>query len=308
MSRPLTTFLKKFEKTNDFQSFERKYFSYNVSRFINRAQTFKENNPKAKSILLFFGALFVADSLYEKYQFNKTLDEISFRKKQLQQPIRELTHDESYNFLWNEENLNEWLYRPVKISGRPIHSKAKLVPRIKYGHRGYDYIVPLVTDEQEDGSQRKGILLNMGWMPRQWKQIGSRLKIEDASLQTFIAYVSLNSELEHTWGSTGNAPVLARNKWNTVDIELMAENSEFVNVKEAKVALLERVNLDTPLDEHIMEHYDHDATYTQDYPYKKTQAGALQLATMPWVHNRNKFFYESLALVSLLGGFTLALI
>lgn len=120
--------------------------------------------------------------------------------------------------------------------------------------------------------------------------------------------MSLNKELEHTFGDRGNAPVLARNKWNTVDIELMAQNSEFENVKQAQVALLERVNLDSPLTEHSMEHYDHDASYTQDYPYKKTRAGALQLATMPWDHRRNKSFYNALALISLTGGLTLALI
>jgi len=30
--------------------------------------------------------------------------------------------------------------------------------------------VPLVTSENPDGSQQKGILLNLGWMPFQWKR------------------------------------------------------------------------------------------------------------------------------------------
>lgn len=133
MSRPLTNFLKKFEEPHEFKSFQTKYFSYNVSRFFFRMQTFKETNPRAKSILYFFGALFVAKASYERFQVNQTLKEINFRKQQITQPIYELTQSESFNFPWTEENLDEWLYRPVKISGRPIHSKAKLVPRIKYG-------------------------------------------------------------------------------------------------------------------------------------------------------------------------------
>jgi hypothetical protein len=62
-------------------------------------------------------------------------EEIQFRKQQLVQPIYELSSDESVDFPWNEQNLKDWLYRPVKISGRPIHAKAKLIPRNKYGYK-----------------------------------------------------------------------------------------------------------------------------------------------------------------------------
>jgi len=128
------------------------------------------------------------------------------------------------------------------------------------------------------------------------------LKVENARMQTFVAYVSFNSELEHSLGLKGNAPILARNKWNSVDLQLMAENSGFENAKKAQIALLEQVNLNTALDERNMEHYNHDASYTQDYPHCKTMAGALQLKTMPWEHKRNEYFYlRATALLQLLG-------
>lgn len=106
-----------------------------------------------------------------------------------------------------------------------------------------------------------------------------------------MAYVSLNSELEHTFGSAGNAPDLARNKWKSVNLEAMAANSGFENQREASWALLERVDLQTALDERNMEHYSHDASYSQDYPHPKTLAGALQLREMPWDLEKKKGVY-----------------
>jgi len=33
----------------------------------------------------------------------------------------------------------------VKITGRPMHNTASLVPREAYGYPGFEYVVPLVT-------------------------------------------------------------------------------------------------------------------------------------------------------------------
>ena len=63
---------------------------------------------------------------------------------------------------WNKNNLDEWLYRTVRVTGRPIHGKAIYIPRneviivfkieYKYGKEGFEYIVPFVTKENEDHS------------------------------------------------------------------------------------------------------------------------------------------------------------
>ena len=152
------------------------------------------------------------------------------------------------------------------------------------------------------------MLLKSNTLKNIFLEVSSRLKIENARQQTFIAYVSQNTELEHSFGDKGNAPVLARNKWQTLDLELMADNSNFENAQKAKLALLEQVNLNTTLDERNMEHYNHDASYTQDYPHCKTMAGALQLNTMPWDHKRNEYFYlGATALLQVLGAGLLVL-
>lgn len=88
----------------------------------------------------------------------------------------------------------------------------------------------------------------------------------------------------------------------------MAKNSNFENAEKAQVALLERVNLHTPLDERNMEHYDHDASYTQDYPHSKTKPGALQLYEMPWDHRKKAEVYGTGSLVLALAAAGLALV
>merc|ERR1712054_587618 len=41
-------------------------------------------------------------------------------KERLQMPVYELKDDELVNFPWNHDNLDEWLYRPIKVKGRKI--------------------------------------------------------------------------------------------------------------------------------------------------------------------------------------------
>lgn len=60
--------------------------------------------------------------------------------------------EELVNPPWNASNINEWLYRPIRIRGRPIHSKAMYLFRREMGHNGYEYVVPYVTKENEDQS------------------------------------------------------------------------------------------------------------------------------------------------------------
>ena len=133
MSGLLSTFLKRFEETKENHNFKRQYFAYNVSRFLNRAQIFQKSYPRSKFYLFAIWGLLSVKCYQEYSEVSRTTEEIAFRKQQLVKPVYQLTPEESVDFPWSEENMKDWLYRPVKISGRPIHNKGKLVPRRKYG-------------------------------------------------------------------------------------------------------------------------------------------------------------------------------
>lgn len=72
---------------------------------------------------------------------------------------------QSANLPFNKQNLEEWNYRTVSVVGRPIHSKGMMIPTISYGLKGFEYLVPLVTKENEDGSVQEGLILNLGKHP-----------------------------------------------------------------------------------------------------------------------------------------------
>lgn len=132
MSGPLSNILQEVEKFDADDSFQRKYFKFNVTRFRHRLSAFKASYPRSPLVLFSLGIFLGWESYAQKRALRKAEEEISFRKTQLSQPIHEVGAN-AVEFPWTNENLQEWLYRPVRISGRPIHAKAKLIPREKYG-------------------------------------------------------------------------------------------------------------------------------------------------------------------------------
>jgi len=250
-------------------------------------------NPKLSLVFAGLGGLSIIVAIKKGAQSSAAKSEIEFRKTQLNQATYELKGQEAVHVPWNKDNLNNWLYRPVKITGRPIHNKAMLVPRMLEGYKGYDYIVPLVTNENEDGSVQEGVLLNKGWIPHEYYHVGARWRIENSLPQTFEGYVSLNSELDekNDFFKEGNATNPRFNKWNHVYLPDMAEATGFKNANEAKVALIECVNPQSVLDERLPKHFEMSLIGSEDYPFPKTRAGALQLRKMPWDLKGEQNFY-----------------
>ena len=79
----------------------------------------------------------------------------------------------------------------------------------------------------------------------------------------------------------------------------MVDAANLKNNKQAKVAVIERVLLDTPLDERHTEHYETGGmTGSTDLPYIKTRAGALQCKKMPWDYDREQSMYAAIAGIS----------
>ena len=138
-------------------------------------------------------------------------------------------------------------------------------------------------------------------------EVCSRERIEDASPQEFTAFVTVFSELERDLFQKGNSPVLSRNKWNHVDLELMAKNSPFVNQKSVKLAGLDCVDLKTPINEYRTDLLDLGSSHSEVYPHRKTMAGALQLKEMPWDMKNNANTQGIIGLVASGLGFLLLL-
>eukprot|EP01016_Furgasonia_blochmanni_P031460 TRINITY_DN324_c0_g1_i1.p2 TRINITY_DN324_c0_g1~~TRINITY_DN324_c0_g1_i1.p2 ORF type:complete len:339 (-),score=97.06 TRINITY_DN324_c0_g1_i1:203-1219(-) len=262
-------------------------------------------NPNLTGALLGVGGFFIGLCISEGFQKRKAENEIAFRKKQLSQPIYELKGDEAVNPPWNAENLQEWLYRPVRITGRPMHYRAICIPKKTDNYPGFDYILPLVTRENKDSTEQWGLLLNSGWIPHEYRWPHDRYKLESSDPQTFDGYVTLNPELQGSFlFNGGNSWDAGRNMWRHLYLPDAARTTRFKNQDKTKLALIEQCAFGSPANEKEGCHYDNDMSYRNDYPYVKTVAGALQLKTMPWQHERNQQMYLTIGLIS--GGIGLA--
>jgi cytochrome oxidase assembly protein ShyY1 len=59
----------------------------------------------------------------------------------------------------------------VKVTGRPLHNKAILIPSKSFGLAGYEYVVPIVTKETPEGDALEGVLLNKGFIPHEFAEV-----------------------------------------------------------------------------------------------------------------------------------------
>jgi cytochrome oxidase assembly protein ShyY1 len=106
-----------------------------------------------------------------------------------------------------------------------------MIPRTVSGKPGFECVVPLVARENQDRSEREGLLFSRGYIPYFFKHIGNRYKIEDVEKQTFIGFVSTLPELaEHDW-TEGNAYQEGRRKYTYANVEDMARSAGFKNKK-----------------------------------------------------------------------------
>lgn len=117
------------------------------------------------------------------------------------------------------------------------------------------------------------------------------MRVENAADRLeFIGYVSEGEELDGGIFSKKGANVANEQMWSIKSFFLpeMVEASELLNKDQAKVALIELVELDSVLDERNTHHYVQDMTGSAEFPYKKTRAGALQSRMMPWDYERQQ--------------------
>jgi len=114
-----------------------------------------------------------------------------------------------------------------------------------------------------------------------------------------VGYVSVGEQ--HTGGIFGKKPnVISGQSFDIGNFYLpdMVRGIGLNNPEQAKVAILEKVNLDTPLDEKHPIHYDTEMTTISEWPYQKTRSGALQGKLMPWDYETRQKWLASIGGVS----------
>ena len=126
----------------------------------------------------------------------------------------------------------------VEVAGRPLHRDQCLVPNVVNGPDGFEYIVPLLVKENSDRSNPQGLILSKGFLPYFFKDIGTRYRIENATHQKFVGFVSRLPELVNNSFLDGNSADETKRSFSSADIQDFVKASGFVNSREAGVAVV----------------------------------------------------------------------
>lgn len=150
----------------------------------------------------------------------------------------------------------------------------------------------MLVKEGVDRSNPQGLILSKGFMPFGCRDVGQRYRIEDATYQKFTGFVSKLPELSNQSFFDGNSTNDDKRGFTCSDTEDFATASGFTNKKQAGVAVIEQLHELGVLDERRSERRALDCCATVNYPYAKTEAGALQLPKMPWEYrNESKQYF-----------------
>lgn len=137
---------------------------------------------------------------------------------------------------------------------------------------GYDFIVPLITHERFLESIREGVLVNLGFLPAEFrKPVSRKWMLNSEEYINFTGVVTKNKNLQKKmFFKDGNVNDEQRFSLKNFNLKNMADYSSLSNKENVSEALIERVDVNvTGLDEkHPME-YNVNLNSTQNIPFGK---------------------------------------
>ena len=142
----------------------------------------------------------------------------------------------------------------------------------------------------------------MGFIPAKVRSPTCRHKIEKVDRQKITCFVSKLSELKNDSWFQGNAYQKGRLFYTSADLEDMGKSSELLNREQASVAVLEQLHETGIYDERSSSRFGVSCQATEEYPWAKTESGALQLAKMPWDYKNESKTYLIASLASFIVG------
>lgn len=204
----------------------------------------------------------------------RDIEEMEPRFTRLSEDVHRLKGRETVSPPW-VGNYDKWWYRLVEVEGRLIHRDAFFVPSWHRNYEGFQYIVPMVTEEDENLENRKGLLVNMGWYPHEFKHFTNR-PIANSTTKVRVVGVVTRGELHDTkrFFKGGNAYDEQRRITGNFDLKAMAKATGFDNEKECGSAVIERVDLrGAGQDMRLQPTYARDLSDTTEPPFPRTLSG-----------------------------------
>ena len=92
-------------------------------RFFSRVASYNQRNPRAKFFFAGIGAISVFLALQAKWKKSSVETEIERRKVALSAPVVQISDQNGTSFPWSPQNIENWLHKPVQITGRQLHNR-----------------------------------------------------------------------------------------------------------------------------------------------------------------------------------------
>ena len=116
-------------------------------------------------------------SLHCQFRKLKQRRERKLKYERLRMPVYDLKEEEYERPPW-VGNYQDWKYRLIRVRGRLIFREGKYLEAAEDEYPGYYEILPLILKEDSKLEHRKGLLINMGFVPHHLKKVDDRDKIE----------------------------------------------------------------------------------------------------------------------------------
>ena len=236
-------------------------------------KTYFVRSRKFKPFFVTAGVLMVFYAFKLEMQAMRERAKVPQKKAQMTCEVHTLTAEELVSPPW-VKNYKDWDHRIVEVSGRLIHRLAFLVPTVVNQYPGYQYIVPMVTSENEELEDRKGLLVDLGFLPREYIKEESRPMFNSFESTTIQGVVTKGEDYDQTlFWKKGNAFDEQRFITGNMDLKEFARVSELLNQKEAGAAIIERIDLSNGFDWNSPHFHNRDLSNICYVPYARTPSG-----------------------------------
>lgn len=192
-------------------------------------------------------------------------------------PIYEFEEKDYINPPWIGRE-DEWLYRRVVFQARPKHRFSMYLKEDLHHHPGYQQVIPFVYNEDQNLENQKGLLVNTGWYPEEFKDISGRYRLENSFGNSLVyGVVTKGKHLKRgDFWRRGNAFDEQRYSFNSFDLERYVKSCQLTNPNEAKRVIIQLIS-PVPYKQNVFNYsLEKDITHTETYPYKQTTAGLLR--------------------------------
>lgn len=203
----------------------------------------------------------------------------ALKKARFEEPEYEVTAANLDSLPWKGDYAN-WQHRRVTLEGRAVHRLAYHAPAVLDQYPGFYYIVPVVLDEDKEWREKRGLLVNMGWYPHEFRHEW-RMPLPPGYSKLRVHGVLNRGEdlVKKGYFKPGNAFDEQRRIHRNFNMKEYAQYSEFVNKDDVRLGMVEVIDMDQGKNYGSPNVIDRDLSGIKKPPFARTPEGYVRTET-----------------------------